>query len=224
MSIPSRIFLILCLFASLTIFPISSEQGSDGPTATQSGLGGPAFPVTLSSGWNLFSTPVTLDGAHSSFGAVFVPDDQPNIVVVLGWNGAQWYIPTASTEIRPLDAYYIRVANGTTATAMVVPSSYLTIPPSRKVNAGANLIGPALPYDANLSGFSAMPLNDALITIRDVGDLPGYVTVISPGLNQPGWVYERGGKIEDLLPFRGYWVIMENGPDTLFGFSMTPIS
>jgi hypothetical protein len=28
--------------------------------------------------------------------------------------------------------------------------------------------------------------------------------------------------VHDLLPYKGYWVVMEN-PDTLYGFSTTPI-
>ncbi len=48
--------------------------------------------------------------------------------------------------------------------------------------------------------------------------------VISPSLNQPGWTYAKGGQFYDMVTYKGYWVIMENGPDTLYGFSTTPIS
>jgi len=63
-----------------------------------------------------------------------------------------------------------------------------------------------------------------LISIENVGNVSGYTMVVSPNLNQPGWSYAKGGTILDLLPYKGYWVIMENGPDTLFGFSTTPLS
>jgi len=53
--------------------------------------------------------------------------------------------------------------------------------------------------------------------------LRGYSMVISPALNQPGWVYTLGGTSKDLLPYKGYWVVMENA-DVLVGFSTTPIT
>lgn len=67
-------------------------------------------------------------------------------------------------------------------------------------------------------------MDQALISIEEVpGGLRGYTMVVSPGLNQPDWTYSLGGTIRDLLPYKGYWVVMENGPDTLYGFSTTPI-
>jgi hypothetical protein len=69
-----------------------------------------------------------------------------------------------------------------------------------------------------------MPLDVALISIKEApGGLTGYTMVISPGHNQPGWTYGLGGTMRDLLPFKGYWVVMENA-DTLYGFSTTPIA
>jgi hypothetical protein len=69
-----------------------------------------------------------------------------------------------------------------------------------------------------------MPLDQALISLKTTsGGGTGYVIVISPGKNQPGWAYAIGGSIRDLLPFKGYWVVMEN-PDTCYGFSTTPLS
>jgi hypothetical protein len=69
-----------------------------------------------------------------------------------------------------------------------------------------------------------MSLDDALISKQDAGNQPGYSPVISPDLDQPGWMHEKGGHPQDLLPFKGYGVIMENGPDTLLGFSTTSLS
>jgi hypothetical protein len=75
-----------------------------------------------------------------------------------------------------------------------------------------------------MGGFAPMPVDQALISIKEApGNLTGYTMVISPNLNQPGWVYALGGPLQDILPYKGYWVIMEN-PDTYWGFSTTPIS
>jgi hypothetical protein len=68
-----------------------------------------------------------------------------------------------------------------------------------------------------------MPLNQALVSIEYVGNYTGYTIVVSPSYNQPAWSYAKGGQIYDFIPFKGYWVVMENGPDTLYGFSTTPI-
>ncbi|MBI2957695.1 MAG: hypothetical protein HYY32_02510 [Chloroflexi bacterium] len=51
----------------------------------------------------------------------------------------------------------------------------------------------------------------------------GYVILVSPGLNQPAWSYAIGGQAQEVLPYKGYWVIMENA-DTLYGFSTTPLA
>jgi hypothetical protein len=91
----------------------------------------------------------------------------------------------------------------------------------RNLNAGISLIGPAPAYEQGV--FPAMSLDHALFSIDEApGGKTGYVIVISPGLNQPGWGYPRGGTIHDILPFKGYWVVMEN-PATLCGLSTTPI-
>ena len=69
-----------------------------------------------------------------------------------------------------------------------------------------------------------MPLDQAFASIAQAeGGRTGYTMVISPGLNQPGWAYTQGMPVRDVLPFKGYWVVMEN-QDTLWGFSTTPIS
>ena len=68
-----------------------------------------------------------------------------------------------------------------------------------------------------------MPVDQGLVSIENVGDLTGYVIVVSPNINQPGWAYAKRGQVKDLLPFKGYWITMENGPDTMYGFSTTPI-
>ena len=183
------------------------------------------FLVTLGPGWNLFSTPVQLDTASSTLISIVTPETVGNVQLVLGWDpvNERWIPLYGDYQLQPLYAIYVKVKEGATAQARLVPSQQVTFPPSRQLVAGMNLIGPAPAYNSTLRNFPAMPLDQALISIAQApGGLPGYTMVISPGLNQPGWAYALGGTIRDLLPYKGYWVVMEN-PDTLYGFSTTPI-
>ena len=180
--------------------------------------------VTLNGGWNLFSTPVLLEENQSRFSQVFPEVEQGKILVVLGWDGTQWFCPTGSDAVQPLYACFIKVADGEIVNATLIPSNAPSAPPLRTVNKGMNLIGVAPAYDPGTQSFPEMPLNEALVTIEEVGELPGYTIVISPSLNQPGWSYAKGGQVYNVQPFKGYWVFMNNGPDTLAGFSTTPIT
>lgn len=219
-----RIFLISCLIIPLFALPAMSEEGWGSQSTGILTSASPEYTVNLPGGWNIFSTPVLLDGSHAAFGEIFAPDQQAKIAVVLGWDGEKWYIPAATDEADPLYAYYIKVDWGSVATATIVPSSQISIPPSRQVQVGLNLIGPAPAYDSAQGNFPPILLTDGLASIKQVGDLPGYTIVISPNLAQPGWVYTGGSAIPDLLTNKGYWVIMENGPDSLFGYSTTPVA
>jgi hypothetical protein len=177
------------------------------------------FVVGLGDGWNLFSTPIKLATGHQNLETIFPPESLENIEVILGWNGSSWYVPGYGYELKPLSAVYIKVQDS--ATAFLYPYQDISIPPSRSLPEGWNLIGPAPDYQAG--GFSPNPVEDSLITIYGDATEPGYLIVKSPGINQPGWSYVRDGPTTDLLPYKGYWVYMEN-QKTLAGFSTTPIS
>lgn len=179
---------------------------------------GPVLHVRLGEGWNLFSTPVALDSGHDTLLSIFDEEEQEKIPVVLGWNGI-WFIPGPDYTIDPLDAFYINAEGSPRAD--LVPSSLVTVPPSRYLDTGLTLIGPAPAYGEGM--FPAMPLDQALASINQTPGGTGYIMVVSPGLNQPGWAYARGMPVRDLEPFKGYWVVMEH-PDTLYGFSTTPIN
>jgi len=202
---------------------VTNECGSDLISKNITIEGFEKFSAQLNDGWNTFSTPIKLNSSNSTFEKIFSPAEQQKVIVVLGWDGTQWYIPQGSTHVEPLYAYFIKVKEGTTATAVFVPSESVTTLPSRQIVEGINLIGPAPSYDKDTNEFQKMPLDKALVTIESVRNFPGYLIVVSPGLNQPGWSYAKGGPSRDLLPFKAYWIVMENGPDTLYGFSTTPI-
>jgi hypothetical protein len=177
------------------------------------------FTVGLDDGWNLFSTPIKLESGHQTLEDIFPPESLENIEVILGWDGSVWFIPGNGYELTPLSALYVKVEGG--ATGFLYPYQELSMPPTRTLQEGWNLIGPAPDYQAG--GFSPQPVEESLITIYGDSTSPGYLIVVSPGINQPAWAYVRDGSSVDLLPYKGYWVYMENQKD-LAGFSTTPIS
>jgi hypothetical protein len=185
--------------------------------------GGPVFfTETLYGGWNLFSTPILLEPGHRNLDEVFLPDQLENIDMILAWSGSYWYIPTGDYSVDPLYAVYVKVRQNESATAEIYPSTSVSSLPARYLQSGLSLIGPAPAYDGG--PFPTMQVDQAFISIKEApGNLTGYTMVISPGLGQPAWVYVQGAPVQSVLPFRGYWVVMEN-PDTLFGFSTTPIA
>ncbi|MBP1927469.1 hypothetical protein J2741_000016 [Methanolinea mesophila] len=175
--------------------------------------------VPLGEGWNIFSTPVSLQAGQDTFSAIFAEGRGDNLSIIITWDDGMWVIPDPGYHVGPLEAYYIK--NNGWAEAVLVPSTSLAPPPSRELAAGINLFGPAPPYEN--STFVPQSVEEALITVEEVeGGLPGYVMVISPAHGQPGWVYTPGMPGREMLPFKGYWVIMEN-PGMVGGFTSTPL-
>ena len=173
------------------------------------------FAVGLNNGWNLLSTPIKLASGHQHLGDIFPSDSLEHIDVILAWDGSKWFIPGEGYELKPIYAVYVKVQGS--ATAYLYPSQDVSNPPGRSLPVGWNLI--SLAKDYQNGGFSPRSVEGSLISID--GD---YSIVVSPGLNQPGWSYVAGdATIPDLLPYKGYWVYMDN-PNSLQGFSTTPIS
>lgn len=179
------------------------------------------FTASLSGGWSLLSTPMKLNAGASTLDQVFDAPSLANIQAIVAWSGGLWVPVTGTYELLPLNALYLKVATATTVTATLVPSADISAPPSRNLTAGLNLVGPAPSWENNQ--YAAKPLDQTLLSIAQApGGLNGYTMVISPAHNQAGWTHTRGGQVQNLLPFKGYWVIMDN-PDTLFGSSTTPL-
>jgi len=182
------------------------------------------FMVPLCGGWNLLSTPIKLEAGSNTLAQIFTPQSVANIELFLRWDtqNGRWVSLYGDFALTPLEAIYVKVKPGASATATFVPSEGLSIMPSRELYEGASLIGPAPAFEGG--GFPTTSLIQALVSIEEApGGLRGYTMVVSPGVNQPSWVYALGGQAKDLLPYKGYWVVMENA-DTLWGFSTTPIT
>ena|GEM_PF-1779193 len=191
--------------------------------------------VHLNTGWNTFSTPIALDPACDTWAEYVALGDGLNIhltspayafdpTVTLPW------VPltgdNADYPLKPCDAIYVRMAKPDIAAILFSPEVSV---PSKELYAGWNLV--SLSY---LDG-PGLKAKKALVSVEEVSDgLTGYKVVVSPPVNQPGWIY-TGGAIENwsdpsqcppdgwMLMTRGYWVFMLND-GTLAGFAFTPVS
>jgi hypothetical protein len=196
----------------------------------------------------LFSTPFQLESGQDTIAKIFDSQSMANIVIAYSWSEGHWVQIGNDFVLNPLTAIYIEVASGKSATASLVSSSAVSSPPSRHLQSGLNLVGPAPPFQNGV--FQNQALSNALASIvQTEGGLNGYTMVISPAYNQAGWFLSKVSltassfKLADdggggggggsppsptpspsyyLAPFKGYWVIMDN-PDDLFGFSTTPL-
>ncbi len=178
------------------------------------------FTTTLGDGWNLFSTPIELAPGHREFDEIFPPAEFQNIEAILGWDGSEWFIPVSGYQLKSRYSFYVKVDG--TATAHLYPLNDIPHPlANRPLPAGWNLVGPQ-PFYQN-GTFPTIPVEDDLISVYwGTGDVTGYTMVVSPGINQPFWIYYRDGSSEDLLPYKGYWVYMQN-PGQLAGY-FNPVS
>ncbi|HUU75818.1 MAG TPA: PKD domain-containing protein [Methanoregulaceae archaeon] len=178
----------------------------------------PSWDVVLQDGWNTFSVPVQLENGHATFPEIFDETSQSHIDAILGWDGS-WFIPSQNQLVIPLTAWFVKV-NGS-ATATIYPYQGISAPFLRTLPEGMSFIGTSPSYENGT--FPAMSVDAGLISLYETpSGTTGYLMVISPGVHQPGWAYARGGSSQEILPFKGYWVVMEN-PDTYYGFGTTPV-
>jgi len=178
------------------------------------------FTTTLGDGWNLFSTPIELSPGHRELDEVFPPAELQNIDAILGWDGSEWFVPVSGYQLKSRYALYVKVDGS--ATAYLYPLDDIPHPlPARTLTAGWNLVGPQ-PFYQN-GTFPTIPVEEDLISVYEgTGGVTGYTMVVSPGINQPFWIFYRDGTSEALLPYKGYWVYMQN-PGQLAGF-FNPVS
>jgi hypothetical protein len=171
------------------------------------------LPVSLTAGWNTFSTPVSLETGFNTMAVVF---SGANFDIAYGFNSQTqlWTGLTAGSTINPCDAVYIHMLAPFTASLKMNP--VLTPPPSKNLFPGWNIV--------SLANFVAMPANEGLTSVDQVAGGTGYTQAVSQSLgNQASWAYLKGQSVSNqyLQPYFGYWVFMVNG-GTLAGFTTTP--
>lgn len=173
------------------------------------------FSIPLEKGWNTFSTPILLENDSWEKISSYIDD---SIAYVFDASKQEWVLVTASYRLKPLDAVYVRMNSDDSAPLMI--SGAISNPPTKHLENGWNLIGPTMAFmEEN------MPMDQVFKSVEYTpSGLIGYTVVVSPPLYQEPWVYTRGQLgTRQMYWGSGYWVYMEN-PDTLVGFSTTPIS
>jgi len=166
--------------------------------------------------WNILSTPVALDPSCIAWGDFTALGDGLDYQIAYYYDGTIFQIVPASYPFMPCDAIYVKMNSADTVP--IIPNPDFTMPPSKDVVAGWNLVGSAF-----LEQF-AWGVDEALVSLYYApGELSwGYTQVISPALNQPDWVYIRdGADPPDMLVGKGVWVSLDNA-DIYTGFTYTP--
>ncbi len=164
--------------------------------------------ITISSGWNLISTPKKLAPGFDNATIFAGIDSAGHSILTYDPQSPNWCVLTPGSLINPLYGYWLFSTNETT-----IPLVYEQdpiIPPVRDLAMGWNLIG--------FSGLYPLSAHDTLISVQDAW-------VYSIGFNATVQQYEtaivNGGKGEFsdcrlIYPTRGYWNYM-NQSGTLVG-------
>lgn len=175
----------------------------------------------LREGWNTMSTPIALE--DDTWSSISSTGDGLDYEIAYGFDAStqSWEQIISSSELKPLDAIYIKMNSDDRVPLCVSPA--IQNPAVKQLQKGWNLIGPAYNTD-DLRYWQFKDVDEALISVEKTSDgLTGYTIVLSPALNEWSWTYTVN---EDYPPTmdigRGYWVYMEN-PDKLAGFSSTPL-
>ena len=180
--------------------------------------------IELLEDWNTFSTPIALEPCLETLGSLITiagldPDTDVEIAYYFDGVTQTWGLATTGYPMLPCDAIYIDMN-----TAGLVPICPIQDPTvsAKDMYAGWNLAGSAF---INVAGELAvdLALNTLYWAEGATDPLPqGYSQVISPALNQPGWVYFRDiGDPPNMLVGNGYLVHMDNS-DAYGGQTYTP--
>lgn len=150
------------------------------------------FQLPMKKGWNIRSTPISLDNS-SLYSIVHLGDDL-YFSSILRWNAQQerweqyaegtygpgWYYGStkvADAVVRPLEAYFIKL-NENDQVGFIINRDNSGMP-QRHLYAGWNLVG--LAPDFGYWVFDGMPVDEALVSIYLVeGDLHGWCVATSP--------------------------------------------
>jgi len=174
------------------------------------------YTLDLQPGWNIISTPIALSVSMDTWGEFSTFGDGLDYDAAYYYNGLGFNWLPASYLMEPCFAIYVHML--TADSVPIIPSGSISQPPSRMLNEGWNLIGPAFLDE------SEKPIEEALISLYYAagGNQPwGYSQIVSPNYNQPSWVYTRDGGTQNLLVGKGYWISMDNA-DEYQGQTWTP--
>jgi parallel beta-helix repeat protein len=106
------------------------------------------FQLPLEAGWNLRSTPISLDGNYSTFGDILsLGDGMPGLEVLITYNASSglWELPGKDTVMEPLSAYYLKMSSRDQLGYIINRNS--SNPPERHLYEGWNLVSLAAPFD-----------------------------------------------------------------------------
>lgn len=193
-------------------------------------IGGDGYRYGLEPGANTLSFPLALE--NNTWQAITQAGDGLDYAIAYSWDAAnqRWIQVTDRTRINPLDAVYIKMNSYDRLPVAISPE--ITNPPVKSLKAGWNLVGPAYdlkngPIDEAYLWWGEPYGTSVVKALASVEKTPagltGYTVVVSPSINPEAWVYTPGDETEpDMDATCGYWVYMEN-PDTLAGFSSTPL-
>lgn len=157
-----------------------------------------------------------------------------------------WKQATASTQMNPVDGFYVRMKVADSIPILFSPKKSV---PSKYLRQGWNLVGYSyMPLGGPGKSGVSSSIETALKTIEQVptsaGDQRGYAQVVSPPMNQFPWIYippvtggaggtfiapefdgPAGQEAQQcvMVVGRGYWVFMLN-PGYLAGLTFTPMS
>lgn len=170
-------------------------------------------------GWNSFSTPFALDGSANTVSkllalttgsGLFIERAQRFDLATQGWvaiiMGNQLVGP--DYIIRPGEGFFIQVRSAGSIPVLVRTDA--TVPPSRDLVAGWNLVG--------LSSLEAETVSIALFGVN-------FSRVLSPSPpNSEAWIVPPDAAGDKYMVVgEAYWVAMSQ-PGILFGFTTTPVA
>lgn len=181
--------------------------------------GPPPMFINLAQGWNTFSVPLSIDPDNNTLGDLAT---LAGLNIEIAWylyrteTITAWVPALPSYVMLPCDAIYLKM--NAAGTVPIYPNPLPTVS-AKYLYAGWNLAGSAF-----LNETGELAVDEALLTLYyATGALMpwGYTQVINPAYNQPEWVYQRDGTVQNMLVGKGYLVSMDN-PDEYQGQTYTP--
>jgi len=174
--------------------------------------------INLAAGWNTFSVPLDISPDNNTLGNLAtMAGFEIGIAYYLDGTTQTWGLVGTDYVMLPCDAIYIYMNAAGSVPLYTNPNPTV---PAKSLYTGWNLAGSAFINTAD-----ELAVDEALISLY-YGEgklLPlGYSQVISPELNQPGWVYLRDGvDPPNMLLGKGYLVAIDN-TDEYLGQTYTP--